>query len=154
MSPNKKEEDSVKKKCLAALIQWQSWGIVIDYDDVSGLGKHFNLFTGNWTMNTKKGKRDLIAWFVVGDVLWTYLIECKAEGGIQKPAQIEYEKKWAGLKNVIYEVVFHYNQIHSTLDRMTGRTKKLLDEGETHMLGGAKRVIEAKKQWKFLKASI
>ena len=120
MSP-KKPEESVKFKCLAALEQWMSWGYVIDYDDVSGLGKHMNLFTGRWTMRTQLGKRDLIAWFRVGRVLWTYLIECKAPGKLQsqRPEQIEYEKKWVGLDNVIYEVVDNYKQIHFTLDRLT-----------------------------------
>jgi hypothetical protein len=129
----KKPEDTVKFKCLARLEQWMSWGYVIDYDDVSGLGKHLNLWTGRWTMHTKKGKRDLIAWFRIGKTLWTYLIECKSETGHQSPAQIKYEGRWKGLRNVIYEVVSHPSQIDLTLDHWTGRTEKLLDEGTRHM---------------------
>ncbi len=144
----KKPEDSVKKKCLAALEQWRGkWcasepgGLVIDYDDVSALGKHFNMFTGTWTMNTKKGKRDIIAWFRVGDVLWTYLIEVKAAQGVQSPEQIAYEQRWKGLKGVVYEVVYHQDQITATLDRLTGRTAKLLSEGEEHMFPTKRRGI-------------
>lgn len=128
----KKPEDSVKAKCLSALDQWQRWGVVIDYDDVSGLGRKM-LPNGRWIMNTKKGKRDLIAWFKVGKVLWSYLIEVKAPGQVQKPEQLEYEAKWKGLENVIYEVVEHYNQIDLTLDRLTGRTARLLQEAGEHM---------------------
>jgi len=133
-------EDEVKFRCLAMLESWSTvWcatekhGVVLDYDDVSALGKHFNMYTGTWTMHTKKGKRDIIAWFRVGDVLWTYLIECKSALGVQSPAQIAYEAKWKGLKGVVYEVVSNANQISATLDRLTGRTDRLLAEAEAHM---------------------
>jgi len=136
----KKPEETVKAKCLSALDQWQRWGVVIDYDDVSGLGKKM-LPNGRWIIHTKKGKRDLVAWFKVGKVLWSYLIECKAPGQVQKPEQIVYESKWQGLDNVIYQVVEDYKVIHLTLDRLTGRTKTLLDEGEEHMFPTKRRGI-------------
>lgn len=141
----RKPEETVKFKCIAALETWMSWGVVIDYDDVSGLGKHMNMFTGRWTMHTQKGKRDLIAWFRVGDQLWTYLIECKSEVGVQSPAQVEYEAKWKGLKNVIYEVVTSRSQVDATLDRLTGRTARLLQEAGEHMFPKKRKGIWLKK---------
>ena len=140
----KKPEETVKSKCLAALDQWQRWGVVIDFDDVSGLGKKM-LPNGYWIMHTKKGKRDLVAWFRVQRTLWTYLIECKAPGQVQKPEQIEYEKKWQGLENVIYQVVEDYKMIHQTLDRLTGRTNRLLQEGERHMFPKKGIMIKRRK---------
>lgn len=137
----KKPEESVKEKCLKCLDRWESWGYVIDFDDVSGLGKHMNMYTGRWTMATKKGKRDLIAWFRVGDILWTYLIECKSKVGVQSPAQIVYEAKWKGLNNVIYQVVDHYKHIDETLDRMTGRSKLLFQEMDIHMSGKKRGIM-------------
>ena len=62
-----------------------------------------------------------------------YLIEVKSEFGTQRPEQIEYEKRWSGLKGVVYEVVYSPDQIHATLDRLTGRTATLLQEAELHM---------------------
>lgn len=149
----KTPEDTIKKKCLGALQMWQGkWctsepgGLVIDYDDVSALGKHFNMFTGQYTMNTKKGKRDIIAWFRVGNTLWTYLIECKSEFGTQRPEQIEYERKWQGLKGVVYEVVYSPDQIHATLDRLTGRTSRLLQEAGEWMEPKKRKGIWLKKK--------
>lgn len=140
----KKPEEIVKFKCLACLERWESWGVVVDYDDVSGLGRKMNMFTGRWIMNTRKGKRDIVAWFRVGDVLWTYLIEVKSAMGVQSPAQILYEGKWKGLKNVIYQVVDNYRQIDETLDRITKRTEILLQEMEDHMYPPKKKGIMLK----------
>lgn len=145
MKKKKKEDEiSVKAKCLSRLEQWQKWGVVIDYDDVSALGKHLNSYTMTWFMRTRKGKRDIVAWFKVGKVLWSYFIEVKTLTGVQKPEQIEYEKKWIGLENVIYELVSIPGQIDETLDRLTGRTAKLLKEGERHMFPGIRLKVKRK----------
>jgi hypothetical protein len=139
--PNAKPEDEVKSHCLIRLEQWKSWGVVIDYDDVSNLGRNMNLYTGRWFMHTKEGKRDLIVWFKVQRILWTYLIECKApDGGTWTPKQQEYAKKFEGLDNCIYEVVSRFEQIDHTLDRISRRTELLLLDGSIHM--GLVRVEE------------
>ena len=132
--PNEKPEDIVKAKCLERLDQWKRWGIVLDYDDVSNLGRHMNLYTGRWFMHTKEGKRDLIAWFKVQRILWTYLIECKApDGGHWDIKQQEYAKRFEGLDNCIYEVVSHDEQIDATLDRVTRRTELEFQSMDIHM---------------------
>ena len=134
MPTNEKPEEIVKKECINRLDQWLRWGIVVDYDDVSGLGKHMNMFTGRWTMHTKEGKRDLIVWFKVGKMLWTYLIECKApDGGHWDIKQQEFAKKFEGLENVIYEVIKNADQIDATLDRISKRTDDLFNDIDLHM---------------------
>lgn len=131
----KKPEDKVKSKCIMTLKVWLSWGYVIDWDDVSNLGRKMNPYTGCWVMNTEKGKRDLVAWFKVGKVLWTYFIECKEpDGGFWSEDQQRYAKKFEGLSNVIYEVVSNPNQIDITLNRLTGRTEKILEECDKIMM--------------------
>lgn len=127
-------ENEVKAKCLIRLEQWKSWGIVIDYDDVSNLGRNMNLYTSRWFMHTKEGKRDVIAWFKVQKILWTYLIENKApDGGVWSPKQQEYANKFEGLDNCIYEVVSHHQQIDETLDRITRRTEIQMQDASIHM---------------------
>jgi hypothetical protein len=148
---NKKPEDLIKKKCLARLETWmtkwcnsESRGVVIDYDDVSAQGKHFDIYSGRWVMNvkqTQKGKRDIIAFFGVGKTLWVYLIECKSEFGIQRPEQITYEKKFKEFTNVVYELVYDPVQIDRTLDRLTGRTAKLLAGVDEFMFPTKKKGI-------------
>src|ERR1039457_7158445 len=97
---NNKPEDEVKILCLGRLAQWQSWGVVVDYDDVSNLGRNMNLYTGRWFMHSKAGKRDIVAWFKVDRILWTYLIEVKApDGGIWAKDQQQYALKFEGLDN-------------------------------------------------------
>ena len=129
---NATPENEVKSQCLERLKQWQSWGIVVDYDDVSNLGR---VMTPNgWVMHTKQGKRDIIAIFKVKDKAWVYLIECKApDGGNWSEEQQLYAKKFAFLNNVVYEVVSDPQQIDKTLEEITERTKTLLDEGGQHM---------------------
>lgn len=130
---NQTPENEVKSKCLSRLDQWQRWGVVVDFDDLSNLGRGFNMYTGSYWMRTKSGKRDLIAYFKVGKILWVYLIECKSLVGVQSNKQKEYESKFDGMDNCIYQVVDDEKMIDETLDRITGRTKRLLDEGEECM---------------------
>lgn len=131
---NLSPEDQVKKATLARLDQWQKWGVVLDYDDVSNLGRHQNLYTGKWFMHTTEGKRDIICHFKVVKTLWLYLIECKApEGGDWNIKQQEYAKKFDGLDNCIYEVVSNALQIDTTLDRISRRTELLFQDGDIHM---------------------
>lgn len=124
---NQSPEEEVKKECLNRLDQWQRWGIVVDYDDVSRLG--VTSHRGRWIMRTKAGKRDVVAHFKVANVLWVYLIECKEpSGGVWSDDQQEYAQKFEGLENCIYEVVTNAKQIDATLDRITNRTELLLKE--------------------------
>ncbi len=129
---NEKPEEEVKKKCLKRLSQWQSWGVVVDVDDVSDLGRRS--IRGHWVMTTEKGKRDIIVLFKVQSFLWAYLIECKApDGGTWNEHQQNYAKKFEGLENCIYEVVSDPKQIDITLDRITNRTELLLQEADAVM---------------------
>lgn len=131
---NLSPENEVKLKCLSRLEQWLQWGVVVDYDDVSNLGRHMSLRTGHFFMNTKVGKRDVIVHFKVKRALWVYLIECKApDGGVWSKDQQAYAQKYEGLDNVLYEVVSNASQIDITLDKITERTKALLDEGDRHL---------------------
>ena len=135
---NEKPEEIVKKKCIQRLSQWESDGIVVDVDDVSNLGRGSH--RGRFFMNTKAGKRDIIAWFKVGSVLWTYLVVCKApDGGKWSDKQKEYAKKFEGLDNCIYEVVSDDKQIDRTLERITNRSELLLKEID--------RIMMPEKNW-------
>lgn len=119
-------ESPVRKACLKRLEQWMSWGVVIDYDDVSALGK--SCHRGRWTMRTVKGKRDIIAIFKVKDIAWVYLIEVKEpRGGVWSDDQQVYAKRFCWLNNVVYEVVSSPDQIDNTLEEITGRHKELLE---------------------------
>lgn len=124
---NKKPEYKVKSLCLKRLEQWQSWGYVIDFDDLSALGK--SCHRGRWVMHTKKGKRDIMAIIQQMDKAWVYLIEVKEPGGgTWSKEQQDYAKKFCYLNNVVYQVVSNPQQIDETLEEITGRSAKLLAE--------------------------
>ena len=122
-----KLEDPVKKACLNRLAVWKGLGFVVDYDDVSALGKR--CIRGRWRMDTEVGKRDIIAIIKVKNIVHVYLIETKApKGGHWPKEQQDYAKKFAWLDNVIYEVVKDANQIDTTIGELTGYTpEKLMD---------------------------
>lgn len=123
---NQKPEHKIKEKCLKFLEMWKERGVVIDYDDVSSLGRYFNPYSGVYVMKTKKGKRDLIAWIRVGKSCLTYLIEVKSDVGVQKKEQKDYESKFLGLDGVIYEVVSNPSQVNITVERLSGYGEELL----------------------------
>lgn len=129
MTKNKQPEKEVQDKCIDRLDYWKSVGVVIDYDDVSNLGRK-QTRTG-FVMNTKKGKRDIIAFLKVKETAWLYLIECKAPtGGVWAEDQQEYAAKFDSLLNVFYEVVSDAKQIDKTIERITGYAQSILDRIE------------------------
>lgn len=123
---NKKPEDQVKSSCIARLKFWQLKGVVIDFDDVSNLGRKQTRF--GYVMHTKKGKRDIIILLKVNTTLWCYLVECKAPtGGVWKQDQQDYSKKFYGLTNCIYEVVSNPKQVDVTIEKITNYSQTILD---------------------------
>jgi hypothetical protein len=118
-------ETAVRLGCLNKLDWWRRLGYVVDFDDVSALGKR--QIRGRWVMKTEKGKRDIIALIKVKNICWVYLIECKAPaGGNWNKEQQEYAQKFAWLDNVIYEVVTNPSQVDTTIAELTGHTPEKL----------------------------
>ena len=121
-----KAELKVQTACKTRLDIWQSKGVVIDYLDISGLGK--KCIRGVWVMHTRKGRPDLFAMYTHQDTCYNYLIECKEPGGGRwEEEQIAYSKEFDGLYNVIYELVTHPNQIDKTIERITQFDQKVID---------------------------
>jgi hypothetical protein len=125
------EDDIVRPSCLKRLEYWKSVGVVIDFDDVHDLGKKCH--RGRFTMRTKPGKRDIIAFFKVNGILWVYLIECKSPNGRWEDTQKAYAAKFFGLNNVIYEVVRDPKQIDKTIELASRFYKNSLEEADKLM---------------------
>ncbi len=119
-------ERKVQTACKHKLDYWQAQGVVIHYDDLSDAGR--KCIRGNWIMQTKKGRPDLIAYFKHQGICWVYLIEVKApDGGNWSKDQQVYASKFSNLSNVIYEVVRDSSQIHLTIERITNHEQNKLD---------------------------
>lgn len=131
-------ESEVSKKVQSRLIQWEKWGYVIFHDRYNA-GK---IPIGyRWVQLCTAGHPDRMAFLRVKDVCWIYLIEVKDDEGKQSPKQIEFENKFDGLSNVIYEIVRDPKQIDRTMELITNRTELLLQHADDHM-NGVHRVVE------------
>lgn len=124
-----KPELVVQDSCCHRLDYWKSLGIVLDYLNISDLGK--KCFRGVWIMSNRskvKGRNDLLAYIKHNNRLSLYIIECKEpKGGVWDEDQKNYARLFDGLENVIYEVVTSPKQIDVTIDRITNYTQNSLD---------------------------
>lgn len=120
-----KPELLIQTACKHRLDYWQSQGVVIDHLDISELGK--KAFRGHWIMRNKKGRNDLLAYVKVKDTLWLYLMEIKSKTATQSKEQEEYQEKFKGVNNVVYQVVRHPNEVDKTIDGLTGFSQEKLD---------------------------
>lgn len=123
-------EAEISKQVANILDQWESWGVVIWHDRYNSGAMPIG---NRWIRMCKSGTADRIAFVNVNNTCWIYLIECKDEGKEQSPKQLEFESKFEQMTNVIYEVVYNVKQINDTLERITKRSNKLLDEAVRFM---------------------
>jgi hypothetical protein len=130
IKPKPEKESDISKDVWNRLDQWERWGIVLWHDRYNS----GNMPIGNrWVKMCKAGTPDRIAFVDVQGTCWIYMIECKAEGKFQSPKQLEFESKFEGMKNVIYEVVYDAKHIDSTLERISQRGELLLKEADKIM---------------------
>lgn len=119
-------EKEVQELCKDRLDVWLSKGVVIDYLDISSLGK--KQIRGRWIMHNKKGRNDLLAYIGYNTTLFVYFIECKSsKGGNWEDEQKDYSRKFSTFYNSIYEIVSNPNQIDITLEIITQYQQKQLD---------------------------
>lgn len=128
MRKNQKPEDKVKAQCLERIKHWQELGYVLDYDDVSNLGRKFSPYTGEWVMNSQEGKRDLIVFLKYNELVWVILFEVKSETGTQSLEQKMYHAKFIGLKNVVYKVINTHKEVDRVFEKITGHYDKLVNQ--------------------------
>lgn len=114
---------------------WEMKGVVVFHDRYNA-GK---IKVGyNWLQLCKDGHCDRIAFIKHENICWLYLIEVKREGGKQTKTRMnkngkeiegqdDWEKRFTGLTNVVYEVVDSPSQVDRTIEQITGHNQKILD---------------------------
>jgi hypothetical protein len=81
------------------------------------VGIHYNM-QGYLQKHGRKGDPDLFAFVPVDDVMHVMFFEVKRDDGkgIQSTSQKEFENKFLGLSNVVYEIVTDAKQIKVTVE--------------------------------------
>lgn len=72
----------------------------------------------------RPGESDLLAFVQCDETCWVLLLEVKREdGGIQSPAQQQFEHRFLGLHNVIYALITDHKQIKDIVHNIRIKSK-------------------------------
>lgn len=115
-------EGQVLSQCKDMLKRLEIMGWVKHWERMS-VGMSMNM-QGYRQMTGRVGSADLWAFVPVDEILHIMFFEVKREdGGIQSPAQIEFEHKFIGFHNVIYQIITDPKQIKVTVDNARKKSK-------------------------------
>lgn len=122
-------ERDILKSVKARLSAWQSEGVVLHFDRINSGKMQIN---GRWVQLASAGTSDLIAYIKTKDnryalICWVYFIEVKVKGGKQRDSQKQFEQKFLGIYNVVYQLVTHPDMVDETIERITNHYQNKLD---------------------------
>lgn len=109
-------ESIVLTKCKDLLKKLEIMGWVKHWDRLS-VGLHMNM-QGYMQKHGRVGSPDLIAFVPVDNIMHTIFFEVKRGDGTGKQSleQQEFENKFLGFHNVIYQIVTDHKQIKLTVE--------------------------------------
>lgn len=110
-------ESIVLNKCKDMLKKLECMGWVRHWDRLS-VGLHMNM-QGYMQQHGKKGSSDLISFVPLDETMYVIFFEVKRkEGGVQSISQKEFENKFIGFDNVIYQIITDAKQIKFTVENI------------------------------------
>lgn len=124
-------EKKVLKDCIKLLkkLEIMKW---ITHFERMNIGLSINM-AGYFQRQGKAGTSDLIAFVPVDKTMWVMFFEVKRpSGGFQSKEQKEFEMKFLGFINVIYQLITDASQIKKTIEqaRMTSLNYGKIGEWE------------------------
>lgn len=115
-------EGAVLTKCKDMLKRLEMMGWVRYWNRME-VGIHYNM-QGFLQKHGRKGDPDLITFVPVDNIMWTMFFEVKRpDGGIQSQSQQDFENKFLGFHNVIYEIITDAKQIKLTIENARRKSK-------------------------------
>lgn len=134
---NKKPELVIQRSIETALDHYKRAGIVIEYIDISAIGRRYVFGVGH--VNSKSdGECDLVVWVKHDGMLWTLLVEVKnPEGYKWADHQIAFAAKFSDIKNARYILAMKASDVSQVIEEITGYSQKQLDSWDKHMGMGA-----------------
>lgn len=108
-------ESLVLSKCKDLLKKLEIMGWIIHWERLN-VGLHMNM-QGYMQRHGREGSPDLIAFVPVDQTMWIMLFEVKRpDGGVQSKVQKEFEIKFTGFINTVYQIITDPKQIKITVE--------------------------------------
>lgn len=115
-------EGLVLSKCKDMLKRLEIMGWVRHWDRTS-VGLHMNM-QGYMQRHGRNGTPDLQAFVPVDETMWVMFFEVKRpDGGMQSDAQKEFENKFVGFHNIIYQIITDAKQIKDSVHNARIKSK-------------------------------
>lgn len=122
--PERQIQDEIEQK----LYYYKNAGVVIEYIDISKLGKRYLPWIGIYVNAASDGEPDLVIWLNHERRLWTLLVEVKNPVKyVWKAKQKEFKAKFDGLENAFYLLAFSSLDVISLIENITGYTANKLN---------------------------